>query len=86
MERIPLFDAHCDSISYFLTTGGESLTKSGGHLELERVKGFAPYAQFFALFAVMAFLTFKIKLHPILIICISAAVGIAAGFLLDLPV
>ena len=38
------------------------------------------------LFAVMAYLTFKIKLHPILIICISAAVGIAAGFLLDLPV
>ena len=39
-----------------------------------------------ALFAVMAFLTFKVKLHPIIIICISAAVGIAAGFLLDLPV
>ena len=38
------------------------------------------------LFAVMAYLTFKIKLHPILIICISAAVGIAAGFILDLPV
>ena len=38
------------------------------------------------LFAVMAFLTFKVKLHPILIICISAAVGIAAGFLLQLPV
>ena len=38
------------------------------------------------LFAVMAFLTFKVKLHPIIIICISAAVGIAAGFLLELPV
>ncbi len=34
----------------------------------------------FALFAVMALLAFK-KLHPILIIVISAAVGIAAGFL-----
>ena len=34
----------------------------------------------FALFAVMVLLAFK-KLHPILIIVISAAVGIAAGFL-----
>ncbi len=45
-----------------------------------------PFYMSLALFAVMAFLTFKIKLHPIIIICISAAVGIAAGFLLNLPV
>ncbi|MGM9625172.1 MAG: chromate transporter [Eubacteriales bacterium] len=38
------------------------------------------------LFAVMAFLTFRKKLHPILIICISAAVGIIAGYALNLPV
>lgn len=38
------------------------------------------------LFAVMAFLTFQKKLHPIWIICISAAVGIIAGYALDLPV
>ena len=45
-----------------------------------------PFYISLVLFAVMAFLTFKIKLHPIIIICISAVVGIAAGFLLDLPV
>ena len=33
-----------------------------------------------AIFAVMAVLAFK-KVHPILIICLSAAVGIAAGYL-----
>ena len=38
------------------------------------------------LFAVMAFLSFKKKLHPILVICISAAVGIIAGYTLNLPV
>lgn len=51
MEKIPLFDAHCDSVSRFLTETGDSLAQSTGHLDLERVKGFAPYAQFFALFA-----------------------------------
>lgn len=51
MERIPLFDAHCDSISRFLNTAEDSLTKSNGHLDLERVNSFFPYAQFFALFA-----------------------------------
>ncbi len=45
-----------------------------------------PFYISLALFAVMAFLTFKIKLHPIIIICISAAVGIAAGYALNLPV
>ena len=50
MEKIPLFDAHCDSISHFLVKIGDTLTKSSGHLDLERVGGFAPYAQFFALF------------------------------------
>ena len=38
-----------------------------------------------ALFLAMAVLAF-LKKHPILIICISAAVGVAAGYLLDLPV
>ena len=46
----------------------------------------APFYISLVLFAVMAFLTFKVKLHPIIIICISAAVGIAAGYLLQLPV
>ncbi len=44
-----------------------------------------PFYLSLLLFSVMAFLTFKIKLHPILIICISAAVGIVAGYLLNLP-
>lgn len=38
------------------------------------------------LFAVMVFLTFKKKLHPIWIICISAVVGIIAGYAFNLPV
>ena len=35
-----------------------------------------------AIFLIMAFLTLKKKLHPILIICISAVIGIIAGFCL----
>lgn len=35
---------------------------------------------YLGIFAVMLFLSFK-KLHPILIICMSAAIGIAAGYL-----
>ena len=35
---------------------------------------------YLGIFAVMLFLSFK-KLHPILIICLSAAIGIAAGYL-----
>ena len=38
------------------------------------------------LFAAMLFLIMKKKLHPIVIICISAAVGVAAGYALNLPV
>ena len=37
------------------------------------------------LFAVCAVLAFR-KFHPILLICLSAAVGIAAGYLFHLPV
>ena len=37
-----------------------------------------------ALFGIMAVLAFK-KVHPILIICLSAVAGIAAGYLLNLP-
>ena len=35
-----------------------------------------------AIFALMAFLTLKKKLHPILIICLSAVIGIIAGYIL----
>ena len=51
MKKFSLFDAHCDSISHFLVEGNDSLKGSTGHLDLERVSAFAPYAQFFALFA-----------------------------------
>ena len=44
-----------------------------------------PFYLSLLLFLVMAFFTFKIKLHPILIICISAVAGIAIGYLLHLP-
>ena len=36
----------------------------------------------FGIFLLMAFLAFK-KLHPIIIICLSAAIGIGAGFILN---
>ncbi len=39
-----------------------------------------------AIFAVAAFLVFKKKTHPIIVICLSAVVGIVAGFALDLAV
>ena len=45
-----------------------------------------PFYISLVLFGVMAFLTFKKKTHPIILICISAAVGIIAGFALNLPV
>lgn len=38
-----------------------------------------------AIFAVMTVLAFK-KVHPILIITLSAAIGIAAGYLLEIPI
>ena len=39
-----------------------------------------------AIFAVASFLVFKKKTHPIIVICISAAVGIIAGYALNLTV
>ena len=38
-----------------------------------------------AIFAVCAALAFR-KLHPILIICLAAALGLFAGYVLGLPV
>lgn len=38
------------------------------------------------IFALMAFLAFKKKLHPIKLICIAAVAGIIAGYALNLPV
>lgn len=53
MKSIPLFDAHCDTVSRMCAKQfqTDSLADSSGHLDLSRTVGFAPYAQFFALFA-----------------------------------
>lgn len=51
MQKIPLFDAHCDVFWHFGKNPQDSLAKSSGHMDFDRVSGFAPYAQFFALFS-----------------------------------
>lgn len=45
-----------------------------------------PFYISLVLFLGMLFLILKKKLHPIFIICISAAVGIAAGYIFNIPV
>lgn len=55
MRKICLFDAHCDTLSRNVSPGhpyfaGGSLWRNSGHLDLERLHGFAPSAQFFAVF------------------------------------
>ena len=40
LNKIALFDAHCDSISRFRVYTEDTLRKSSGHLDLERVAGF----------------------------------------------
>lgn len=49
MEKIPCFDAHCDTI-YKCRRHGQHLTGSGGHVAIDLASGLAPYAQVFALF------------------------------------
>ena len=49
MERVCLFDGHCDTILRCFEHGG-GFRRSGGHLDLERTASFGPYAQFFAIF------------------------------------
>lgn len=44
---IPIFDAHCDTITKVLEEGG-GLRKNGFHLDLKRLSAYAPAAQFFA--------------------------------------
>ena len=51
MDRISVFDAHCDTVSRILETG-ESLFRNSGMVELRRTSAaFDCYCQFFALFA-----------------------------------
>ncbi len=45
---MPLFDAHCDTVSRLYKTG-EGLFRNKGHFDLVRAAVFAPRAQFFAL-------------------------------------
>lgn len=49
MERIPYFDAHCDTVS-LCCYEGTSLANSCGHIALNRTHAFSAYVQFFALF------------------------------------
>lgn len=51
MKQIPVFDAHCDTISRILETG-ESIDRNSGMVELEKTsRTFSCYCQLFALFA-----------------------------------
>lgn len=47
--RIPLFDAHCDTVWAMHLTKTD-FEKNGLHIDLERASKYQPYAQFFALF------------------------------------
>ncbi len=49
--KIPLFDAHCDT-AFKMALGEYGLYENPGHTDLKRGLEYAPYAQFFALFAV----------------------------------
>lgn len=49
MDRIPCFDAHCDTI-YKCRRHGRHLTGGGCHVGLDLAGGLSPYAQVFALF------------------------------------
>ena len=47
--RIPLFDAHCDTISAMLKTD-QPLWRNQLHVDLQRGRRYTPWAQFFAIF------------------------------------
>lgn len=47
--NIPVFDAHCDTISKVQSKGGR-LRRNSYHIDLERGRRFTPYAQVFAVF------------------------------------
>lgn len=49
MERIDVFDGHCDTVSRRCEEGG-GFWENDGHLDLRRTRKFGRYAQFFALF------------------------------------
>jgi len=47
--RIPLFDAHCDTLSAMLA-GDQPLWRNNLHVDLQRGEKYTPWAQFFAIF------------------------------------
>ncbi len=49
--KIPLFDAHCDT-AFKMVLKEYGLFENGGHTDIKRGLEYAPYAQFYALFAV----------------------------------
>lgn len=62
---IPLFDAHCDTLSRLYESGG-CLRANDGHFDLNRSSGFRPAAQFFAVYGQ----TFE-TLYPFFHQCVS---------------
>lgn len=48
-ERLPYFDAHCDTLSRCLQTG-ESLLQTAGQCDLNRLAAYSPCGQVFAMF------------------------------------
>ena len=49
MQKIPCFDAHCDTVTYCLRTG-HHLTGGGTEVSLDYAGRFSSYVQFFALY------------------------------------
>lgn len=47
--KLPYFDAHCDTLSRCLATG-ESLRSAAGQCSLERLSGYSPFGQIFAVY------------------------------------
>ena len=69
--------------SAVISVGATVFCPQGVSLDIFRTEAF--YVSL-AIFALMTFLIFKFKkIHPILIICLSAIIGIAAGYLLEIP-
>ena len=69
--------------SAVISVGMTVFCPMGASLDIFKEKAF--YVSL-AIFLLMTFLVFRFKkLHPILIICFAAAIGIAAGYLLEIP-
>jgi hypothetical protein len=46
VKKIPLFDAHCDTVSAIALYGGGCLRENSLHIDLIRAGEYDPYAQF----------------------------------------